>query len=340
MTILPFPSGRLRRSRLACDAPRRAPALLRGFALLGCAAVLSCGGDRAERTTLERGDLAFAQGAVQEALAEYRLAVAQSDGDAEVLLRAGHAYAALGRVDEAAGHYRRAVEADPDLRTQAVTDLMHVARRAAARGERFQMASAVQQALALEPAIGLDDMALPLARHYFANGEYGRALPLYRRALEGASDSLPAVLFEVGRAYEGIGDCTSGLFFFEQFRQQVRRAQRGEVDWFIGRCSFERARELRGGPGPSVQDLEEALRLVDRVLEVGEPRSILGEAWFERGEILAALGRCEEAADSFRQVRVVEGASGGALVQRAQDRFDQITFGRDLRGFRPDRPCG
>lgn len=321
-------------------AARRIRPTGRPVLLFATLLAVACGGDRAERTTLERGDLAFAEGAVQEALAEYRLAVAQSEGDPSVLLRAGHAYAALGRVDEAASHYRRAVAADSAFRTQAVTDLMHVARRAAAQGERFQMASAVQQALALEPSIGLEDMALPLARHYFANGEYGRALPLYRRALQGASDSLPAVLFEVGRAYEGIGDCASGLFFFEQFRQRVSRSQRGEVDWFIGRCSFERARELRGDAAPSTEDLDEALQLVDRVLEVGEPRSILGEAWFERGEILAALGKCEAAADSFRQVRVVEGASGGALVQRAQARFDQITFGRDLRGFRPDRPCG
>ena len=101
---------------------------------------------------------------VEEALAEYRLAVRQGDGEPEVLARVAHAYVALGRVDEAAEYYRQAVSLDEDFRTQAVSDLMGMARRAADTGERFQMASAVQEALAMEPAIGLDDMALPLAR--------------------------------------------------------------------------------------------------------------------------------------------------------------------------------
>ncbi|HSG49154.1 MAG TPA: tetratricopeptide repeat protein, partial [Longimicrobiales bacterium] len=294
----------------------------------------------AEETTLQRGDLAFASGAVEEALAEYRLAARQSDDDPEALVRVGHAYVALGRVDEAADYFRRAVERDEGLRDQAVADLMHLARQAARDGESFQMASAVEQAMSLEPAIGLDDMALPLARHHFGNGEYGQALPLYQRALKDGLDSVPGVFFEIGRAYEGIGDCQNGLIYFEQFQERAPRSRRGEVDWFIGKCSFDRARELRGRSGADEDDLEDALGLVDRVLEVGEPRSSLGEAWFERGEILAALGRCEEAAESFRQVRVVEGVSAGALVQRAQERFDQITFGRTLGAFRPDRPCG
>lgn len=314
--------------------------LFRALALSAPVLLVGCLDRGVEETTLQRGDLAFASGAIEEALAEYRLAARQSDDDPEALLRVGHAYVALGRVDEAADFLGRAVDRDPTLRSQAVADLMHLAREAATRRESFQMASAVQEAMRLEPAIGLDDMALPLARHYYANGEYGRALPLFQRALREGLDSLPEVAFEIGRAYEGIGDCRNGLIYFEQFRETAPRSRRSEVDWFIGKCSFDRARELRGRVDASERDLDDALELVDRVLEVGEPRSILGEAWFERGEILAALGRCQEAAESFRQVRVVEGSSAGALVQRAQARFDEITFGRSLGEFSPDRPCG
>ncbi|HSM05760.1 MAG TPA: tetratricopeptide repeat protein [Longimicrobiales bacterium] len=293
-----------------------------------------------EETTVRRGDVAFATDSVEEALAEYRLAVRQGDGEPEVLARVAHAYVALGRVDEAAEYYRQAVSLDEDLRTQAVSDLMGMARRAADTGERFQMASAVQEALAMEPAIGLDDMALPLARHYFENGEYGQALPLYQRSLKSGADSIPAVVFEIGRVYREIEDCENGLVFFERFREMVRASRRGEVDWYIGQCSFERSNELRRRPDVSDDDLEEALSLVDRVIDVGEPRSLLGEAWYERGELLARLGRCEEAMESFAQVRVAEGAGTGSLVQRAQQRFDEIYFGQGLQEFRPDRPCG
>ena len=311
------------------------PLLLPALALM-----VGCVDSGAEETSLLRGDRAFAEGEIEEALAEYRLAARQSDDDPEALVRAGHAYAALGRVDEASDYFRRAVERDPAFREQAVADLMHVAREAARTGENFQMASAVQAAMGLEPAIGLDDLALPLARHYYGTGEYGRALPLFQRSLRAGLDSLPEVVFEIGRAYEGIGDCANALVFFERYRESAPRARQGEVAWFIGRCSFDRARTLRAEYDGDQDELEEALALVDRVVEVGEPRSVLGSAWFERGEILAALGRCEEAAESFRQVRVVEGSAGGALVTRAQQRFDEITFGRSLEGFRPDRPCG
>lgn len=300
----------------------------------------ACLDTSAEETALRRGDVAFAADSLEEALAEYRLAVRQTDGDPEALVRAAHAYVALGRVDEAAELYTDALERAPEMRDQAVADLIHMARRAAGSGERFQMASAVEEALRLQPSIGLDDMALPLARHYFQNGEYGRALPLYQRALSGGGDTLAAVVFEVGQAYEEIGDCLSGLVFFERFRDMVGRRQRGEVDWYIGSCSFRLARELRDLDDRTEGQSDEALRFLDRVLEVGEPRSILGEAWFERGELLAALGDCDAALESFAQVRIVEGDVNSALVQRAQERYDQIRFGEGIRHLRPDRPCG
>jgi len=293
----------------------------------------------AEETTVRRGDMAFATDSVEEALAEYRLAERQGNGEPEVLARVAHAYVTLGRVDEAADYYGRVVELDEDFRTQAVSDLMGLARTAAERRERFQMASAVEEALALEPAIGLDDMALPLARHYFENGEYGQALPLYQRSLKTGADSIPSVVFEIGRVYREIEDCENGLLFFERFREMVRASQRGEVDWYIGQCSYERAAEARAAVDVSEEQLEEALMLVDRTLEVGEPRSLMGEAWYERGEILAALGRCEEAMESFAQVRIVEGPTT-PLFQRAQSRYDEIYFGQGLQDLRPDRPCG
>ncbi|MEJ2539833.1 MAG: tetratricopeptide repeat protein [Gemmatimonadota bacterium] len=298
-----------------------------------------CFDSTVEDTTVRRGDMAFATDSVEEALAEYRLAVRQGHGEPEVLTRVAHAYVSLGRVDEAADYYRQAVELDDGVRTQAISDLMKMARDAAREGESFQMASAVQEALALEPSIGLDEMALPLARHYFENGEYGQALPLYQRSIKAGADSIPAVVFEIGRVYREIEDCGNGLIFFERFRDMVRASQRGEVDWYIGQCSFEQAVALEREADVSEEDLEEALSLVDRTLEVGEPRSLMGEAWFERGEILATLGRCDEAMESFAQVRIVEGPAT-PLFQRAQARYDEIYFSQGVRELRPDRPCG
>jgi len=287
-----------------------------------------------EENAVRRGDQAFAQGIFEEALAEYRLAVRQGADDPETAARVAHTYALMGRVDDAGAYYKDAVAREPQLADQAITDLMHLAGSAHAAGDRFAMATAVETALEIQPGIGVGDMGLALARHYFTNGEYGRALPFYQWALAGARDSLPEIVFEVGRAHEEIGDCERALLFFERFRQMVRPSERGEVDWYIGTCAFNMARDLGGGTlGP--QQLERALELIDRTVEVGEPRNIQAQAWFEKGEILAELGRCQEAMESYAQVRYADQA--GSLVDRAQSRFDEIRFGTGLEHLREGR---
>jgi tetratricopeptide (TPR) repeat protein len=178
-------------------------------------------------------------------------------------------------------------------------------------------------------------MSLPLARHYFQSGEYGRALPFYQMALAGARDSVPQVVFEVGQAHEEIGDCEHALLFFERFRAMVRARDRGEVDWYIGTCAFNIARDLRGRPSISAEGLQRALDLIDRTVEVGEPRNIQAQAWFEKGEILAEMGECEAAMEAYAQVRYADQA--GSLIERAQSRFDEIRFGRGLEHLRDGR---
>jgi len=181
-------------------------------------------------------------------------------------------------------------------------------------------------------------MSLPLARHYFGNGEYGRALPFYQNAMAGATDSPPEIVFEVGLAYEEIRDCRHALIYFERFREMVRPWERAEVDWYIGTCAFNVARELRGRSvleEDEGETLQRALILIDRTVEVGEPRNIQAQAWFEKGDILAEMGECELAMDAYSQVRYADQA--GSLVQRAQRAFDQIRFGRGLEYLRDGR---
>lgn len=302
---------------------------------LAALALAGCQSRHTEDNAVRRGDQAFALGNFEEALAEYRLAVRQGADDPYVGARVAHTYAKMGRVDDAGAYYVEAASREPDLAGQAVSDLMLLAREAQSTGDRFAMASAVETALRIQPGIGVGTMSLPLARHYFLTGEYGRALPFYQKALAEATDSVPAVVFEVGQAYEEIGDCRHALVYFERFRDMVRRWERGEVDWYIGSCAFRRARELRSQRSLAEGQLEEALALITRATEVGEPRNIQAQAWFERGEILSEMGACEEAMEAYAQVRYADQA--GSLIERAQDRFDEIRFGRGLERLRDGR---
>ena len=317
------------------------PTLLRLLASAGLLAAAACLGGPSEEGVLRRGDLAFAQGRYDEALAEYRLAVRQGGNDAPTLARVAQTYAMMGRVDDAGSYYAEAVAVDSTLADQAVAELMRMADDARGSNDRFAMATAVETALRLRPGLGVGDMSLDLARHYFRSGQYGRALPFYQKAMAEATDSAPDIVFEVGQAYEEIGDCQHALVFFERFRDMVRPWERGEVDWYIGTCAFNRARELRATsavglpPEAKERELERALALVDRTLEVGEPRNILGQAWFEKGELLSELGQCEAAMEAYAQVRYAD--ASGPLVDRAQDRFDEIRFGRGLEDLRGGR---
>jgi tetratricopeptide (TPR) repeat protein len=315
---------------------RSTPPIARHILALLCVGVAACSAGSTEESSLARGDQAFAQGKYEEALAEYRLALRQGADDAETLARVAHTYAMMDRVDDAGTFYAEAAQKDSTLEDQAVTDLMRMALDARARKDRFAMASAVEEALKMRPGIGVSDMSLDLARHYFQAGEYGRALPFYTQALAEAADSATSdIVFEVAQAYEEIGDCEHALIFFERYRGMVRPWQRDEVDWYIGTCSFTLSREILAERENTEDELEAALARVNRTIEVGAPRNIQGQAWFDKAEILSDLGQCQAAMDAYARVRTVDNTA--SLVDRAQARFDEIRFGRGLESLRGGR---
>ena len=312
--------------------------LIAGFVI--CVGV-GCVPQDIEMGAVQRGDEAFAQANYEEALAEYRLAIRQVADVQYVTARVAHTYARMGRVDDAGAYYADAAARDPDLIDQAISDLMHLAMIARDENDSFAMATAVESALQLRPGVGVGGMSLSLARHYYRSGEYGRALPFYQMALTDAvDDSQPDVVFEVGVAHDEIGDCENALLFFERFVAMVRPWERSEAEWHIGKCAHTIAKglldqALEEDSQQMQAELERALKLVNRVVEVGQPQTIQAQALFEKGEILDGLGRCQEAMDAYSQVRFVDQA--GTLLALAQDRFDEIRFGQGSEQVRASR---
>jgi tetratricopeptide (TPR) repeat protein len=294
----------------------------RAFCVMALAILGGClyGGD--DESSVLRGDEAAARGALEEALAEYRLAVRQGAEDGETLARVAHTYVEMGRVDEATEFYRLAIAEERGLTDQASADMIRLALAAEERRDLFGVASAMEAAVEFQPGVTVPELALPLARHYLRSGEHGTALAYYQRALSAMEgDTIPEVLFETASAFDEVGDCQRALLFYEQYRGMIRNWQRGEVNWKIGNCSFRLGQELR-----TQDSQEEALELIRRTVELEEPKSIQALAYFEMGEILAELGRCEEALDAFLRVRMVDQTGGGPLVERAQWRYDELRF--------------
>ncbi len=291
--------------------------------IAGVALAAGCAGQAAESEALRRGDEAWARGDAEVAVAEYRLALRASD-DPATMLRVAHAYAELGRIDEARDYYRQVVAADDRFKDQAVSDLILLARRADERGDRYGVAGALELALELEPGVGVGGLALPLARYYLENGEFERALPFFQRAVaELDAAEAGAVYYDIGLVYEELGECRRALPFFEQARAGASRTRRSEVDWHVGNCSFMLGLELR-----SAGRAEDALQQLRRTARLGEPRNLLPQVHFELGELLAERGECTAAVEAFRQSIVQSGPAGGPLVPRAEQRIDEIRFGR------------
>lgn len=271
-----------------------------------------------------RGDRLWADSNYTNALAEYRLALRQSGDDEDVLLRVAHAFAKTGQLDRAREAYDQLLLRAPEYRDQAILDYLELADRARERGDRFGLAGGIEAALALRPELDVGEYAPQLARYYAEMGNARRSLEFYQRALASASaDSTPALLFEIGLSLEGQGNCRAAIGYFMAYRQRVPRGRRTtEATWHAGNCAYELARQShRAG------NLTEALEQLALVTELGQPENIQDQAWFDRGEILYALGRFDEALEAYQRVIDLNRTRGGGqIVERARQRIDDIRF--------------
>lgn len=305
-------AGQLRRSRsIAC-------LLLLAPVFWGCAS------DPSEETARLRGDRAFARGDYEEALAEYRLSLIQEDPGTDGMVRAAHTYVALGRVDEARMLYDQAALEDSIHADQAVSDFVARARQELADGDSYGAASAMEAAAHFRPGVVVEGLSLLLARHYSNSGEHLRAQPLFLRAREERPGD-PDVVFETALAHLEIGDCERALGFFEEFRQLAPR-RRDEASWHVGTCSFRLAEEIGRSLGDEAA-ADEALLHLNTVIDLGEPRTLLSQAYFAKAEILEAIGECAAAVEAYRMVPVSDPAGSGPLARTAQQRVDEIRFG-------------
>ncbi len=274
-----------------------------------------------------RGDRLLAEGDTDAAIAEYKLAMRQSGESPEIFLRLGHAYALEGDVDESFRYYGILLSQDSSYRYQAAADFAALGRAALERGTRENMARALQPLLSWSFGLIPADLQLELARYFWSEGDYTRALPLYLEALSdtvGRSEEIDVrVFYEAGRAYEELDGCARSLEYFETYLSLVPRSgeDRAGAEWHLGRCLFQVAQEDRatGRPGG-------ALRRLDRMVELGVPQTLMDRAHFNRGELLLILGDSDRALAAFEEVLRLNPARSGPLVQRAEQRIRQIRF--------------
>jgi tetratricopeptide (TPR) repeat protein len=284
-------------------------AALAMYALAGCKS-----GDDA----LLRGDRFWADSNYTAALAEYRLAARQND-DPAVQARVAHAYLVTGQFERARREYEALVKREPRYTDQAIFDYISLARTSMGRGDRFGTARAAEAALALRPGLALDDIALPLARHYASVGDVDRALEFYNRAI-GRTGGGTTLLFELASLIEQNGKCVEALPYFRSFiEQSASRDSATEARWRMGTCGLEQGRQAM-----AAGDAARAVTLYDVMLEAGAPPHLLEQTWLERGEAMLALGRFEEARAAFERVLELSPAGRTQYSTRAERRIQEM----------------
>lgn len=309
-----------RRARLRpCRTTTRSALLL---ALLATGSACQDPADAA----IEAGDRYLAVGEVDAAIAEYKLGQRREGDRTDLLLRLGHAYAVQGDVDEALAYYEPLAEQRPEARHQIASDLVMLARTSRERGASENMARSLEPLLGWGLGFVPPDLQLALADHYGRDGNYPRSLSLYLATLAEETEPSPTLLYRTGRAYEELGGCDRALPYFERYVESASRRDpdRDAARWHYGNCLFQSADEERaaGRPRPALEKL-------DRMVELGVPRTLLDEAHFFRGEMLLSTGNPDAALAAYNEVLELNPSRTGSLVRRSEERIRQIRFGTE-----------
>jgi tetratricopeptide (TPR) repeat protein len=292
---------------------------------LGLAVALAsagaCGGSDGP---LEQGDRLMAVGAVDEAIAEYKLALRTRGEEPDVLLRLGSAYGRRGEVEAALQYLRRTLARDSSYRDVVAVEMAGAARVALENGSPDNMARALEMVLPMGLGYVPADLKLALADYHADLSDYGRALPLYLSALE-SGEAEPETWLATAVAFQEVGGCNEALAYFERYLDSPRsdRGAGSAARWQYGQCLFSVAEQERAAGRSGA-----ALEKLDLLIGQGVPRTLLDRAHFARGEILRRSGNVEAAEREYELVRELNPARTGPLVRLAEERIREIRYGK------------
>lgn len=297
--------------------------------LLGCVWAASVGLGGCTRFSPDhevRGDQYLLAGRLDDALAEYRVALRQDPENPELLVKLIEGYF---RRDEVAWPYvSRLVALGPERAGPVLEALLDRARRKRERGAKSEALETVRRLAQIVPGFDLGELALDLAESLKESGDQRDAVRYYLMGMTDGSSGWPRewAALQLGEVYEGLEEPFRALRFYRLAMQGGTREMRSTARWGAGRVAYQLAES-----GWKAGDAGSALGYIEEVLAFGQPPFLMDEAWFLRGEILAEQGQTREALTAFEQVLSLNPSGQGRIVEEAR------SWIRDLR-FRERRP--
>ncbi len=269
------------------------------------------------------GDRRYAEGAWQDALAEYRLAARQRRATATLRAKLGQAALKAGALGEAVEAYRALVDQDPVARGEAVDGLVRAGRLASSSRDVRALRQAVRALRDVAPQ-RIGDLGPGLAlsvEQERAPGDEELILTAAARAGRAGVDTLLVAWADVNVRAGRCDAATRGL------DAVVRRGAVGlarPVRAGIALCRIEEGRAALGDG--RLVDAEAAFAAA---IATGTPDSTIRLAWLLIGDTRWAAGDSAGATEAYESA-IAGGDEGSATVRRAEEQL------RRLLGTPPD----
>lgn len=289
--------------------------LLIGGALFGAASLSACGqaGDH-ER----RGDDAYGEGRYNEALGEYRTAVAR-DPDARLWAKAGAAALRTGNLEIASDAYLRLAAEDPTRAEEAAEGLEAVARAADRNGDAKRLEAAVVGLGMIAPNRSIGRYALGVIRR--PGAEANDLVAVMPAAIAAAPDAetVDSLLAVYAGALRETAGCDQALALFQAAARRTKLAPlRTRAEDGIAGCSLVLGlrSEAEGKPEDAALWFAAAIR-VDSSTPVGR-RALVGY-----GDAQTRLGDTASGAQAYQAV-AADPVQSDTTTQMARDRLEEL----------------
>ncbi len=230
------------------------------------------------------GDCLYKEGHVEEAIGHYHKAIQINPTFSESPNNLGVALAAEGRFDEAIESYRKAIQINPDFPGA----LNNLGVALAAKGQFDEAIDSYRKAIRLNPnyANALDNLGVALT----IRGQFDEAIDNYRKAIQ-IDPSRPETFFHWGMTLNQSGHTREAV-------AQYREALRLNPD--LAGALNDLAWVLAASPDGQLRNGAEAVRLAEHACELthyAEPLLIgtLAAAYAESGRFPEAVATAEQA---------------------------------------------
>lgn len=302
----------------ASDVRRFAGGVLAAALLLGA----GCGNRAADHWS--KGNRFLDEGRVQDARAEFRVAMRDGGRPPEGLLRK------LGLLDLDAKNFADAreeldalLERDDGRREEVALAYLLVAARWFQDGDPFHAVQAVEAAREANPEQNVGPFWYAMGDWHFERLEDDLAVQHYLLARAAAPGLEPEADYRLALALERLGRWRQAVRYHRAWaRHAGDEGTTREARYHLGEAAFRAAQ---------ASFLEhrypETLEHLELVLRSGQPETRLDDAWYLLGEVRYRTGERAGAEDAFLRVLELSPSSSSRLYGEAERRLLDIRFG-------------